>query len=131
MYGPRPWTTGHLASAYLALGALAAIFNMRIKARFAAEAWLAFSLFYIPFCVGVGDSLGTMNGSATTATIVTDRANIPGRILRVTSAYIMVFNGKSISVLPLSKVLRIDRLFDASPERDYLAPFGVDDPAQN
>ena len=125
MYGPRPWTTGHLAFAYLALAGLAGIANIRIKSRFATEAWLAFSLVYIPFCVGVGDSLGTMNSNTATASIVTDRANIHGRILRVTSAYVMVFDGKSISVLPLSKVLRIDRLFEASPERDYLAPFGV------
>lgn len=127
LYGSQPWTTAHLAFTYVALGAFVAIINIRIKARFAVEAWLAFSLLYIPFCVGVGDSLGTMRNGAATATILTDRANMAGRILRVTSAYVMVFDGKSISVLPLSKVLRIDRRFEASPERDYLAPYGATD----
>lgn len=131
LYGPRPWTTAHLAFAYLALGAVVAIINIRMKVRFAVEAWLAFSLLYIPFCVGIGDSLGTMSSGAATSTILTDRANIAGRILRVTSAYVMVFDGKSISVLPLSKVQRIDRRFAATPEGDYLAPYRGTDLARD
>lgn len=131
LYGPQPWTTAHLAFAYLALGAIVAMINIRMKVRFAVEAWLAFSLLYIPFCVGVGDSLGTMRSRVTTATILTDRANITGRILRVTSAYVLVFDGKSISVLPLSKVQRIDRRFASSPESDYLAPYRGTDLVQD
>jgi hypothetical protein len=124
MYGQQPSTIAHLAFAYLATGATAAMVNIRIGARFAGEAWLVFSLLYNPFSVGVGDSLGNMSTPAPKSQIVSSGTTITGRILRLTSSYAMMFDGSSVVVLPLTKVERIRRLYDASPERDYLVRYG-------
>jgi hypothetical protein len=124
MYGPQPSTIAHLGFAYVATGAAAAIVNIRIGARLAGEAWLVFSLLYIPFSVGVGDSLGAMSTPLPESEIVSGGTTVTGRILRLTSGYAMMFEGPSVVVMPLTRVERMRRLFDASPERDYLVRFG-------
>ena len=119
--GPHQSTGGHLAFAYLALAGLAAIANLILTSRTAGRVWLAFSLIYVPFCFGAADSLRKIsNGSLATTEIETDRGLVRGRILRMTSGFAILFDGKAIEVLPLNKVRSMRRLYSASPEIDYL-----------
>lgn len=125
MYGQAPSMIAHLAFAYLATGAGAAILNSRMSWRLAAEAWLVFSLAYVPFSLGIGDSLSTLSAGTPNTEIVTDQGRFTGRILRTTSGYAMLFDGTAISIMPLSKISTIRRSFASTPEREYLAAYGA------
>ncbi|WP_146770389.1 hypothetical protein [Mesorhizobium hawassense] len=119
--GPHQSTGGHLALAYLALAGLAAIANLVLRSRIVGLAWLAFSLIYVPFSFGAADSLRTIsNGAAPTTEIETDRGVVSGRVLRMTSAFAILFDGKAVEVLPLNKVRSMRRLYSAAPESEYL-----------
>ncbi|MER9643239.1 hypothetical protein [Mesorhizobium sp. M0239] len=112
---------GHLAFAYLPLAGLAAIANLIFRMRTVGLVWLAFSLIYVPFSCGAADSLRTIsNMSAATTEVETDKGVISGRILRMTSGFAIIFDGKAIVVLPLNKVRNMRRLYTATPEIDYL-----------
>ena len=50
----------------------------------------------------------------------TDKGVISGRILRMTTGFAIIFDGKAIVVLPLNKVRNMRRLYTAMPEIDYL-----------
>lgn len=120
-YGDHRSTIWHLATSWLALGGLAAIANLIFRTRVLPLLWLAFSLVYIPFSAGIADSLGLVsNPAAPISEIETDHAMIKGTILRMTSGYAIIFEGRSMAVLPLSKIRSMRRLYTASPEIDYL-----------
>jgi hypothetical protein len=122
LVGPYRSTIGHLGFSYLLLAGLAAALNLYFRSRKVALIWLGFSLAYVPFSVGVSDSLGTItSGSAAQTEIETDKTVISGRILRMTSGYAILFDGRAIDVIPLNKIRSMRRLYAKSPELDYLS----------
>jgi hypothetical protein len=58
--------------------------------------------------------------SAATTEVETDKGVISGRILRMTSGFAIIFDGKAIVVLPLTKIRSMRRLYTDTPEIDYL-----------
>jgi len=121
LYGPYPSTMGHLGFSYLIIAGLAFIANRYFNSRNVVLLWLAFSLVYVPFSLGVSDSLGTIaNVAAAQTEIETDRSVTTGRILRMTSSYAILFSGRSMDVIPLIKIRSMRRLYSKSPELDYL-----------
>lgn len=119
--GPHQSTGGHLGFAYLLLAGLASLSNLIFRARAVGLVWLAFSLIYVPFSCGAADSLRTVSSlSAATTEVETDKGVISGRILRMTSGFAIIFDGKAIVVLPLSKIRSMRRLYADTPEIDYL-----------
>jgi hypothetical protein len=119
--GPYHSTIGHLGFSYLLVAGLAAAANLLVQSRKVAVAWLGFSLVYVPFSVGACDSLGTIANSAIETTEVkTESEVIAGRILRMTSGYAILFDGKAMNVIPLNKIRAMRRVYAKSPELDYL-----------
>lgn len=118
---PHQSTGGHLAFAYVVLAGLAAIANLIFRTRTMSLVWLAFSLIYVPFSFGAADSLRTIsNAEVATTEVETDKGVISGRILRMTSGFAIIFDGKAIEVLPLNKIRNMRRLYTVTPESDYL-----------
>jgi hypothetical protein len=68
----------------------------------------------------VADSLASSGGGKGTSEIETDRAVLSGRVVRVTSAYILLAGEAAIITVPLSKVKEVRRLYQTSPEADFL-----------
>lgn len=118
---PTQSTVGHLACGYVGLGALSALANLVIKSRAIPTAWLLLSLLYIPFSVGVADSLASSGPAKAVSQIETDRGVLTGRVVRITSAYVLLAGDTSVTMLPLSKVKEVRRLYVTSPETDFLS----------
>jgi hypothetical protein len=118
--GPGQSTLGHLASGYFGLGVIAALANVFLKARRMVPLWLVFSLLYIPTVLGMSDSAVASGAGRATSEIETDRGVILGRVVRVTSAYLLIARGNAIVTMPMTKVREVRRLYVQSPEADFL-----------
>lgn len=118
--GPLQSTIAHLASGYLAIAALAGLVNLAFNSRHIATAWLGLSLLYIPFSLGVADSLASSSVNKGMSEIESDRGVLAGRVVRITSTYVLLATEGSIVTLPLSKVRGIKRVYVQSPEADFL-----------
>ena len=114
-------TLGHLSFGYLALGLIAAGVNIVIELRHMPTIWLVFSLLYIPTVSGISDSAFATATRRPVSEIVTDQEVIKGRVVRVTSAYVLIHKDKAIITKPMSKVREIRRFFVESPSADFLA----------
>jgi hypothetical protein len=90
-----------------------------LVAKLLPIAWLVLSLLYIPFSVGVADSLASSGAGKGISEIETDRGVLSGRVVRVTSAYILLAREAAIITVPLSKVREVRRLYRTSPEADF------------
>jgi hypothetical protein len=118
--GPGQSTLGHMASGYLALGVIAAGVNVAIDSRHTSNLWLAFSLLYIPSVLGMTDSAAATDPTRALSEIETDRDVIQGRIVRVTSAYVLIAKDHAIITMPMNKVREIRWFFIDSPAADFL-----------
>lgn len=118
--GPLQWTLGHLACGYLMLGVVAAGTNILLKSRHLPLVWLIFSLIYIPTVVGMSDSIAASAPGRPISEIETDRGILRGRVVRVTSTYLLIAQDNTIITMPMSKVRQVRRLFVQSPEADFL-----------
>ncbi len=119
--GPGQSTLGHLASGYLTLGATAAVANIFFKSKLMPTFWLVFSLLYIPTVLGVSDSATASGSDRAISEIETDRGVILGRVVRVTSAYLLIARDNAIVTMPMSKVREVRRLYVQSPEADFFS----------
>lgn len=118
--GPDQSTFGHLACGYLLLWVFATAVNMFLKSKTLPLIWLVFSLFYIPTVAGMSDSASASRTSRPISEIETDRGIVRGRVVRVTSAYLLLARGNSIVTMPMSKVREVRRFYRESPEADFL-----------
>jgi hypothetical protein len=118
--GPGQWTLGHLACGYLALGVIAAGINILIGYRHLPALWLVFSLVYIPTVLGMSNSVTATGPGRPVSEIVTDKEVIQGRVVRVTSAFLLIARDNTVITMPMSKVREIRRIFLSSPEDDFL-----------
>jgi hypothetical protein len=131
--GPGQSTLGHMACGYLALGLIAAGVNVAVNWRHMGNVWLVFSLLYIPTVLGMTDSAAATDPTRAMSEIETDRGVIQGRIVRVTSAYVLIANDHVIITMPMNKVREVRWFFVESPAADFLdgAPepdSGIPDP---
>jgi hypothetical protein len=113
--GPGQLTIGHLACSYIILGVLAAGANILLRSRLLPLLWLAFSLLYIPFSVRISDSLASSAPHGPVSEITTDKDVIRGRVVRVTSSYLLIAAQRAILTLPMSKVREVRRHYVRSP----------------
>ncbi len=113
-------TLGHMACGYLALCILAAGANAAVNWRHMANAWLMLSLLYIPTVLGMTDSAAATEPSRALSEIETDRGVVQGRIVRVTSAYVLIARDNAVITMPLNKVREIRWFFVDSPAADFL-----------
>lgn len=118
--GPGQSTFGHLACGYLTLGVVAAGANIVFKAQRMQVIWLAFSLLYIPTVLGMSDSAAASKSSRPISEIETDSGVVHGRVVRVTSAYLLIARDNAIITMPMSRVREVRRLYVRSPEADFL-----------
>jgi hypothetical protein len=118
--GPGQSTLGHMACGYLALGLIAAGANIVANWRHMASVWLMFSLLYIPTVLGMTDSATATDPNRAMSEIETQRGVIQGRIVRVTSAYVLIAQDHSIVTMPINKVREIRWFFVDSPAADFL-----------
>lgn len=118
--GPGQSTLGHMACGYLMLGVLAAAVNATINWRHTASLWLVFSLLYIPTVLGMTDSAAATDPARALSEIETDRGVIQGRIVRVTSAYVLMAKDNAVITMPMNKVREIRWFFIDSPADDFL-----------
>lgn len=118
--GPSQSTLGHLACGYLALGLIAAGANAFANWRYTTNVWLVLSLLYIPTVLGMTDSATATDPSRAMSEIETDRGVIQGRIVRVTSAYVLIAQEHTIVTMPMNKVREIRWFFVDSPAADFL-----------
>lgn len=117
--GPSQSTLGHMACGYLVLGLIAAGANAWINWRHTSNVWLV-SLLYIPTVLGMTDSATATDPSRAMSEIETDRGVIQGRIVRVTSAYVLIAQDHAIVTMPMNKVREIRWFFVDSPAADFL-----------
>jgi hypothetical protein len=127
--GPGQSTLGHMACGYIALGVIAAGTNAMANLRYMANVWLIFSLLYIPTVLGMTDSAAATDPARPLSEIETDRGVIPARIVRVTSAYVLIAKGNTIISMPMNKVREIRWFFVDSPAADFLD--GTPEPTGN
>ncbi len=92
--GPAQSTLGHMACGYLTIGVISAAANAAVNWRHSANLWLLFSLLYIPTVLGLADSATATDPARALSEIETDRGVVVGRIVRVTSAYVLIAKGK-------------------------------------
>jgi hypothetical protein len=118
--GPGQSTLGHMACGYLALGVIAAGMNAVVNWRHMSSIWLIFSLLYIPTVLGMTDSAAATAPTRAVSEIETDRGVIQGRIVRVTSAYVLIARDNAIITMPMSKVREVRWFFVDSPAADFL-----------
>lgn len=118
--GPGQSMPGHLACGYLAIGIIAAGVNVAVNWRHAANLWLLFSLLYIPTVLGMTDSAAATDPTRALSEIQTDRAVVKGRIVRVTSAYVLIARDNAVITMPMTKVREIRWFFVDSPAADFL-----------
>jgi hypothetical protein len=118
--GPSQSTLGHMACGYLVLGLIAVGANSLIHWRHTANVWLVVSLLYIPTVLGMTDSATATDPSRAISEIETDRGVIQGRIVRVTSAYVLIAQHRAIVTMPMNKVREIRWFFVDSPAADFL-----------
>lgn len=118
--GPGQSTLGHMACGYLALGVITAAANAAINWRHMANLWLVFSLLYIPTVLGMTDSAAATDPARALSEIETDRGVIHGRIVRVTSAYVLMAKDNAVITMPMNKVREIRWFFIDSPAADFL-----------
>ena len=118
--GPAQSTLGHLASGYLFLWVLAAVINAFVAWKHMRTFWLVFSLLYIPVASGMSDSAAAVRVTRPISEIETDRTVFVGHVVRVTSAYLLIARGNQIVTMPMSKVREVRRLYNQSPEADFL-----------
>ncbi|WP_431297885.1 hypothetical protein [Tabrizicola sp. BL-A-41-H6] len=118
--GPGQSTLGHLACGYLALGVLAAAANMLFAMPHMTNIWLLFSLLYIPTVLGMTDSAAATDAARPMSEIETDRGFIQARVVRVTSAYLLLAKNNEIITMPMNKVREIRWFFVDSPAADFL-----------
>ncbi|MDP3196916.1 hypothetical protein [Tabrizicola sp.] len=118
--GPSQSTLGHMACGYLVLGLIAAGANAVINWRHTANVWLVVSLLYIPTVLGMTDSATATDPARAMSEIETDRGVIQGRIVRVTSAYVLIAQDHAIVTMPMNKVREIRWFFVDSPAADFL-----------
>ena len=122
LYGAVHSTIGHLGFSYLLTAGLAAFTNFYFKSRKVAFLWLGFSLVYVPFSVGISESLATIADQSSAQTDIRTSGNVmTGRILRVTSSYAILYDGSAVNVIPLNRIRLMRRVYAKSPELDYLA----------
>lgn len=120
-------TLGHLASGYLGLGVMAAAANIFLESKLMPSLWLVFSLLYIPTVLGMSDSAAASGSNRAISEVETDRGVILGRVVRVTSAYLLIARDDAIVTMPMSKVREVRRLYVQSPEADFLSGTSVVD----
>lgn len=118
--GPGQSTLGHMACGYLATGVIAALVNAAVNWRHSANLWLIFSLLYIPTVLGMTDSAAATDPTRALSEIETDRGVISGRIVRVTSAYVLLAKDNAVITMPMNKVREIRWFFVDSPADDFL-----------
>jgi hypothetical protein len=118
--GPGQSTLGHLACGYLALGVIAATINIMFDSRHTSNIWLLFSLLYIPTVLGMTDSAAATATTRAMSQIETDRGMLQGRVVRVTSADLLLAKDNEIITMPMSKVREIRWFFVNSPAADFL-----------
>lgn len=118
--GPSQSTLGHMACGYIVLGLIAAGANALINWRHTANVWLVVSLLYIPTVLGMTDSATATDPSRAMSEIETDRGVIQGRIVRVTSAYLLIAQDRAIVTMPMNKVREVRWFFVDSPAADFL-----------
>ena len=118
--GPGQSTLGHMSCGYLALGLIAIGTNAVIGWRHTAKVWLVFSLLYIPSVLGMTDSAAATDPRRPLSEIETDRDVIRGRIVRVTSAYVLISSDKAVVTMPMKNVREIRWFFVDSPAADFL-----------
>jgi hypothetical protein len=118
--GPSQSTLGHMAFGYLVLGLIAAGANAVINWRHMANVWLVVSLLYIPTVLGMTDSATATDPARALSEIETDRSVIQGRIVRVTSSYVLIAQDHVIVTMPMNKVREIRWFFVDSPAADFL-----------
>jgi len=118
--GPEQSTLGHMACGYLALGVIGAGVNVAVNWRHTAKVWLIFSLLYIPTVLGMTDSATATDPARGLSEIETDRGITQGRIVRVTSAYVLIAKDNAIITMPMNKVREIRWFFVESPAADFL-----------
>lgn len=118
--GPNQSTLGHMVSGYMALGLIAAGVNILASWRHMANVWLLFSLLYIPTVLGMTDSAIATDPTRALSEIETDRGVIQGRVVRVTSAYVLIAQNHAIVTMPMNKVREIRWFFVDSPAADFL-----------
>jgi hypothetical protein len=119
--GPLPSMPGFLVCAYFFLGGLVAAANVLIRHALLPVLWLGFSLIYIPLATGTAESLASMSDrTSAVSEVQTDQGVLPGTVLRITSGYLLLFDGASVTTTPLSKVRSVKRLYRVSPEADFL-----------
>ena len=85
-----------------------------------AYLWLVFSLLYIPTVLGMTDSAAATDTTRALSEIETDRGVMQGRIVRVTSAYVLIAKDHAIITMPMNKVREIRWFFVDSPAADFL-----------
>jgi hypothetical protein len=113
-------TLGHMACGYLALGVIAGGINAAVNWRHMAKIWLIFSLLYIPTVLGMTDSAAATDPTRAMSEIETGREVIQGRIVRVTSAYVLIARDNAVITMPLKNVREIRWFFVESPAADFL-----------
>ncbi|MBU4527130.1 MAG: hypothetical protein KUA37_08495 [Desulfomicrobium sp.] len=118
--GPGQSTLGHMACGYLVLGVIASVANLLINWRHMSNVWLVFSLLYIPTVLGMTDSAAATEPTRAMSEIESDRGVIQGRIVRVTSAYVLIAKDNAVITMPMSKVREIRWFFVDSPAADFL-----------
>ena len=110
--GPSPSVTGHLACSYYFLAAVAVALSAAVQLRLLPLAWLTFSLISIPYSVGMASSLMELHGAGQLSEIVSDQEPVRGKVLRMTSGYLLVFDGDAAVTFPMSKIKSVRRLFE-------------------
>ncbi len=129
--GPGQSTLGHLASGYLLLWVAAMAVNIVFKSNTLPTFWLVLSLLYIPTAAGMSDSAAASSAIRPISEIETDRELIAGRIVRITSTYLLVSRGNEIITMPMSKVREVRRQYIQSPESDFLGRAAILSPKSN
>ena len=118
--GPAQSTLGHMACGYLTIGVISAAANAAVNWRHSANLWLLFSLLYIPTVLGLADSATATDPARALSEIETDRGVVRGRIVRVTSAYVLIAKENAVITMPMNKVREIRWFFVDSPAADFL-----------
>jgi hypothetical protein len=118
--GPGQSTLGHMACGYVALGIITGGVNAFVNWRYMANLWLVFSLLYIPTVLGMTDSAAATDPARPMSEIETDRGVVQGRIVRVTSAYVLIAKDHAIVTMPMNKVREVRWFFVDSPAADFL-----------
>jgi hypothetical protein len=105
--------------------------NIVFKSNTLPTFWLVLSLLYIPTAAGMSDSAAASSAIRSISEIETDRELIAGRIVRITSTYLLVSRGNEIITMPMSKVREVRRQYIQSPEADFLGRAAILSPKSN